>query len=203
MRIQDVYNIIAPDFDRTRHTMWPCVSKLYTSHIKNTDYVLDVGCGNGKNIMHDNALCYELCDLSSSFVSIVKNRYPSSGVALAYSTSLPYRTNTFDLVMSVAVLHHLQTPTKRIDMMNELIRVCSSGGIVFITVWAYEQKKKYGTQDAMIPWKHRDTSTVYYRYYHLFDRDEFFTFVSSFSKVEPIQIYYENDNWIAVLKKTS
>ena len=58
-----------------------------------------------------------------------------------------------DYVISIAVLHHFSTEQNRIGALRELQRIVRVGGSVVMTVWAFEQeKKKYDTQDVMIPW---------------------------------------------------
>jgi len=49
---------------------------------------------------------------------------------------MPFRANTFDGLVCVAVLHHLATKRRRIAAFRELTRILSPGGRLFITVWA-------------------------------------------------------------------
>lgn len=51
------------------------------------------------------------------------------------------------------MLHHFSNEENRVWALRELQRVVRVGGQVVMTVWAFEQeKKKYDTQDVMIPW---------------------------------------------------
>lgn len=53
---------------------------------------------------------------------------------------LPYASNRFDAVLSIAVLHHITTPSRRIHMLTELLRVLRPGGKALVTVWATHQE---------------------------------------------------------------
>ena len=53
---------------------------------------------------------------------------------------LPYASNRFDAVLSIAVLHHITTPSRRIHMLTELLRMLRPGGKALVTVWATHQE---------------------------------------------------------------
>lgn len=55
---------------------------------------------------------------------------------------LPFRDETFDAVLSVAVIHHFATTDRRVAAIKELTRVMRIGGKVLITVWAMEQRHR-------------------------------------------------------------
>ncbi|KAK6115751.1 hypothetical protein DH2020_008020 [Rehmannia glutinosa] len=63
-------------------------------------------------------------------------------VLVADAVNLPYRTGYGDAAISIAVLHHLSTESRRKGAVEELIRVVKPGGLVLITVWAREQEDK-------------------------------------------------------------
>ncbi|XP_041457114.1 uncharacterized protein LOC121409278 [Lytechinus variegatus] len=66
---------------------------------------------------------------------------------------LPYRSNCFDAVISIAVVHHFATVERRIQAIQELARICRPGGLVMIYVWALEQKQRqFDAQDVLVPW---------------------------------------------------
>ena len=61
-------------------------------------------------------------------------------IAVADGMCLPYASNRFDAVLSIAVLHHITTPSRRIHMLTELLRVLRPGGKALVTVWATHQE---------------------------------------------------------------
>lgn len=67
---------------------------------------------------------------------------------------LPFRDESFDAVLSVAVVHHFATTERRVGAIRELARILRIGGRVIITVWALEQKqRRFESQDVLIPWQ--------------------------------------------------
>src|SRR5690242_13050124 len=94
-------------------------------------------------------------DRSASLVSICNNR--GHECMISDGTTLPYRSNSFDVVISIAVVHHFSTVERRKQALQELLRVTKPGGKVLVYVWAYEQKDKHGMQryqeqDVFVPW---------------------------------------------------
>jgi SAM-dependent methyltransferase len=60
------------------------------------------------------------------------------------------------LVHSLAVIHHFATTERRVGAIRELARILRIGGRVIITVWAFEQKNRFGhfeSQDVLVPWQ--------------------------------------------------
>lgn len=132
-----VYDAIAPHFSSTRYAKWPKVSDFLNS-LAPGSLVLDAGCGNGK-YLGLNPDCYFIgCDISEPLVKICMDR--GHEVLIADAVNLPYRTGYSDAAISIAVLHHLSTESRRRKAVDELIRIVKKGGLVLITVWAREQE---------------------------------------------------------------
>jgi tRNA (uracil-5-)-methyltransferase TRM9 len=85
---------------------------------------------------------------------------------VADNLSLPHPPGTFDFAISIAVIHHLSTPTRRVDAVKAVLEILrqpsrselEDGGRALIYVWALEQKdSRRGwdeghEQDVMVPW---------------------------------------------------
>ena len=70
---------------------------------------------------------------------------------------LPVRSNLFDSVISIAVVHHFSTKTLRLNAIAEMHRILRVGGRLLIYVWAYEQENKvFKTQDVFVAWHLQD-----------------------------------------------
>ncbi len=54
---------------------------------------------------------------------------------------IPFRSSAFDIVISIAVLHHLSTVAHRRHAVKELVRVVKVGGKGLVYAWAQEQSK--------------------------------------------------------------
>ncbi len=171
--VKNVYDIIAEDFDRTRGYYWPGVKNFIKTLEKSPEKIfLDLGCGNGRYTpLLDNMTIYSL-DNSENLLKIVKSKYPHVTTILADVVNTGLSDNMFDYVISIAVIHHLVSETRRIQMINEIYRVLKPGGIAMISAWAtttpttkFTRLEKPG--DYLIPWAHK-----YNRFYHLFEFDE-------------------------------
>jgi len=67
------------------------------------------------------------------------------------------RSNVFDSVISIAVIHHFSTKTLRVAALSEIHRILKVGGRMLVYVWAYEQENKvFKTQDVYVAWHLQD-----------------------------------------------
>ena len=209
--VYTTYNSISRQFDNSRFCMWPEVTKFLDS-IKSGSLIADVGCGNGKYLDYRVKDCIVFAyDISEELLKISKNK---RNITINYTQgtilNLPYRDNLFDAIIHIAVLHHISTNERRLLALRELIRTCSIGGRICISVWADEQIKKdkwkqcnmtNSNTDYMIPFDKRN-GEVKMRYYHLFTEHDFRELLNELNKeVEVERFVYDKENWIAILKK--
>ncbi len=84
-------------------------------------------------------------------------------MAVADGMQLPYASQRFDAVLSIAVLHHITTPARRIHMLKELLRILRPAGKALVTVWATDQedmKKLAKWQPINRPGSHAEDATT-------------------------------------------
>lgn len=82
-------------------------------------------------------------------------------MAICDNLELPFRDESFDAVLSLAVIHHFATTERRVSAIRELARVLRIGGRIIITVWALEQKsRRFESQDVLIPWQSPKTKNI-------------------------------------------
>lgn len=199
---KEIYNIIADEFDLYRVTVWPCVSK-FLSNFNSKDLLLDIGCGNGKNIIGNKHLNFKGIDFSEKLVSICKTK--NMDVVEASMTSIPYDDNMFDGFIAVASYHHLDNDNDRMKTLNEMYRILKPGSRGLIVVWAMEQgiktKFKFTKEDEMVLWKSR-SGNIYERYYHIYKKHDL---VNEIQRLEPrFKIVYEGweeGNWYVYVEK--
>jgi ubiquinone/menaquinone biosynthesis C-methylase UbiE len=86
---------------------------------------LDVGCGNAPT--GDVNIDLPVSELHRGGVRLAANRVPNFVYASTYA--LPFRDNSFDEVLSVHLLEHLETPLKA---LKEMVRV--SRNLVMVVV---------------------------------------------------------------------
>ena len=157
--------------------------------------ILDVGCGNGKylSVRKDDCIIHA-CDTCDNLINIAKEHNPHANIIKANGLDLPYESDTFDIVISIAVLHHLSTYEKQQKFISEILRVLKPDGKFYITVWELSAIKpkwvSIGINDYMVPWYNKRTNKTLMRYYHIFTYDEFQLLNKS------AKITYELDNLI-------
>ncbi len=203
-RVYDAYCTISDDFSSTRYSVWNCV-KNFLDPIPNLSSLLEIGCGNGKNLLYRKDLVPMGTDFVPNMVSICHKR--GLQCLQANALSLPFRDNSFDYTMSIAVFHHLSTDERRKQALEEMVRVTKPSGRGLLAVWAYEQENegkktavshKIEKGDNLIRWHGKgnmsDVSKAH-RYYYFYDKETFLDYI----KVPNIQynnIYWESGNWI-------
>lgn len=91
---------------------------------KKVESILDVGCGEGftLNRLRENKIgsSWEGIEYSDIAIELGKKTYPETKITKGSIYELPYKDNSFDLVLSTEVLEHLEDPQKG---LKELIRV--------------------------------------------------------------------------------
>ena len=197
IQVKNFYNNYYKHFDITRVRIWKSVRE-FVSYMKKGSKVLDVGCGNGKNIiyMNENGINAEGVDFSDKLVGICQDK--GLTVKEGDMRELPFEDNVFDNVICIAALHHLQDECDRIKAIEEMIRVCKDDAEILVTVWSVEQDEsssfkhrnfKYG--DNYVPWEETR------RYYFIYDEEHIREFLKGYNVKE---LKWERGNWYFVLK---
>ena len=144
---QETWDTIAKSFDKTRNKPWKqCTDFINT--LKETDKVVDLGCGNGRHLI----LCAVHCkqafglDISKELLNIAKNKLverKQKNVIFFHSdaTAIPIKNDTVDAVLYIASLHNIQGREKRIQSLKELKRILKIDGSALISVWSRLQDK--------------------------------------------------------------
>ena len=207
--IIDTYNKIAIEFSRTRYYIWAGVKEFLDS-LQPKSTLADIGCGNGKNMLYRKDLETIGVDLCEGFIQICKEK--GLKVIMGSITDIPLESNSIDNVISIAVVHHLNSVELRIKAISELLRIVKPGGFVMISVWSFEQdissKRQFTSQDEMVPFKLRNGS-IEYRYYHLYKKLELDEEVKEVKKISEFSdfkysitsSFEEKNNYIVIIKK--
>ena len=91
---------------------------------KKVDSILDVGCGEGFTLNrlkeHGIGKRLEGIEYLKDAIELGKKTYPHVKITEGSIYDLPYKDNSFDLVLCTEVLEHLDNPSKALE---ELIRV--------------------------------------------------------------------------------
>jgi alkylated DNA repair protein alkB family protein 8 len=117
-------------------------------------FVADVGCGNGKYLGLNPRISMIGSDISERLVAICRRR--GYEVLSADCLALPYTDERFDYAINIAVLHHISTVPRRIQVFKELLRIVKPGGRILLTAWAKEQegdsRRVFNSGDVFVPW---------------------------------------------------
>jgi len=191
-RVVETYEAIAEGFSGTRRSPWSEVLRFLGD--VSSKLVLDVGCGSGRHVVElaKRSSVVVGVDLSKRLLKIANSRVKRLGLShramliVSDALFLPFRRASFDVVVCIAVVHHIPTKGLRRKAVNEMAEVMRSGGLCLITAWYRWQRRlllsvikgsltrlrgsTFEFGDAYVPWRSRNA--VYKRFYHLFTLKE-------------------------------
>lgn len=118
-------------------TLRPLVDVLRKAHMgEDPVTVLESGCGEGVNFKHLQQLgftdssSYTFTGIDPSPEAVAEARKHDVDARVGDGLSLPFANESFDVVFSRDVLHHLVSDRERKRFHEEMIRVTKSGGSV-------------------------------------------------------------------------
>ena len=169
--VYDVYQEIAEHFHVTRVNKWTWVED-YLNKLKPNSLVLDLGCGNGRNMNHDNIrfIGVDNCD---NFVKICNDK--GLNVINSNITKVNMENEKVDSIICIAVFHHLSTFENRVKALSEMKRLLKPGGKILLSVWSinqpYKTRRKFNSYgNNIVLWN--SYGKVYERYYYIFKINE-------------------------------
>ncbi len=163
--VKEQYSIIASDFSKTRYKKWNCVNN-FLSNINKTDKILELGCGNGKNIydIKDQSIGVDICP---EFCKICRDK----GITVIESNVLDvdFSEESFDYILCIAVIHHIKEEDDKIKLLNIINNILKTNGKALITGWT--------TQEPTRNLVHGDNIVKFgknERYYYIFQQYELY-----------------------------
>ncbi|MEK6952244.1 MAG: class I SAM-dependent methyltransferase [Nanoarchaeota archaeon] len=173
MNQKQIWNKIALQWHNFRQKPTEEVIWFLNKYCKNKGKVIDIGCGNARNIIPFAKLnfeCYGI-DFSEEMLKNAKDLANKNKIKinleLANIIKIPYPNNSFDYCLHLASLHHLNTKEEQFKSLQETYRVLKKEGLVLLTVWNKLQLKfLLKPKDTYVSWK--INNKVYKRYYYLF-----------------------------------
>ncbi|KAH9385193.1 tRNA (uracil-5-)-methyltransferase TRM9 [Nematocida major] len=212
------YEDSSKEFSATRYKMWPTVEYFYAKYVGSSDTILDAGCGNGRNILYPERTF--ALDYSKGLLGIAREK--SSGIAYArhdLGDPLPVRARSFDVCISIAVIHHLSTDERRSQSVRYMVDALKEGGHCLIYVWSESPESKpskfvsiknidspeiekicnVSANDVFVGWKKTNNLN---RYYHLFRAGELEEILSH-CPVEILESGKDHGNYFAICRKLS
>ncbi|XP_045763065.1 alkylated DNA repair protein alkB homolog 8 [Maniola jurtina] len=143
LHVHQVYEQIAGHFSSTRHKPWPKVVEFLQSAPAGA-IVLDLGAGNGKNVLKRNDILQLAGERSWGLLQECKSYMAGAGRADCVRLDLlrtPLRDACADRVICIAVIHHFSNQARRLEAISTIARLLRPGGRALITVWAKDQTK--------------------------------------------------------------
>lgn len=104
---------------------------------------LDVGCGTGALAQRLAESGYRMSgvDPSQGMLDVLAERAPDVSAVRGSGTDLPFENDSFELVLSVATMHHIADPEAIRATLAEMVRVTRPGGQVL--VWDHNPRNPY------------------------------------------------------------
>lgn len=146
-KVKELYDQVAHEYDEvfaghvTRHYLEKRLA-MVRRLLPSRGHLLDVGCGTGALATTLVARGYTVsgADVSPGMLRKARDRGLAAAVA-SFSTALPFADHTFDLALTVATFHHLDTPLRVALTVLEMARVVRPGG--FVLVWDHNPLNPY------------------------------------------------------------
>ena len=162
LQMASFYDSHATAFSKSRFRIWPCVKKFLDILPPNSK-VLDIGCGNGKNMTYRTDIQMYGLEKSQALCNIcaAKGLKVVQGDAL----KLPFEDNSFDAIIMIAVIHHIH-PEQHKQVLQEIKRVLKPSGKCLITNWSVEQpedaRRQFQTGLNWVIWKGKEGTPLPY-----------------------------------------
>lgn len=178
-KVQLDYNRIAMEFSNKRRGLTPDILE-FEKYISKHNRVLDFGCGNGRafELVSRSGADYIGVDNSSDLIEQAKNIYPDAKFKFMENLD-DFPDNSFDIILSLAVVHHIPSKDLRAKLLSDLRRVLKPGGKLILTAWdLWSVKDNYkpliggDENDILYDFKNSTGKVLAQRYIHVFSEEE-------------------------------
>ncbi len=128
--------------------------------------VLDVGCGSGRHSLHAAAAGARVValDLGDSIDVARRNLPPSVQTVQADAEALPFEPGSFDLVMSIGVLHHVPDTERA---LRSIARFAKPGGHVHVYLYWVPERRWHRAMLRLVGGLRRVTVRLPHRVLHV------------------------------------
>jgi len=189
--VADSYQLTADHFSSTRSKVAASDFIWAASQIKEDDYILDAGCGNGRllDYINNTADQYLGLDQSLSLVEIARKLHPNYIFKQLDLTSLDIPSQKFSLIFCSAVLSHIPDRKTRIQVLQNFLKSSRPDARLIISFWKMNGKYKnkvyinffkkiigqykFPVKELVFPWKDNKGKNICLRYYHYFTKSSF------------------------------
>lgn len=142
-------------FAATRGQYWD-VMKIVSEACPADATIIDVGAGNGRLLSQlPSGIHYIGIEPSSSlrhFGELASASHPSAAWRNGALPTLPATNGEADLVVCLAVLHHVPGHAAQIDSIKELSRILKPGGLCILTAWNFRSAHMFSWTRFLAAW---------------------------------------------------
>ncbi len=144
---EETFDRIAEEYDESlpAHVVEHYLDKRvrFLTHLSGPGRGLDVGCGTGVLAQRLAAAGYEMVGLdpSEGMLEVLAEHAPDVRAVRGSGTELPFEDGSFDLVFTVAALHHIAEATAVRETLAEMVRVTRPGGR--LVIWDHNPRNPY------------------------------------------------------------
>lgn len=136
--------------------------------------LLDIGCGNCRNLIQLKNLELYAIDFSSIMLKQAEKFCKKNNLKVNLKKSdmkkIPFNDNFFDYCLCLASLHHANKEDAN-KTLKEIYRILKKDGQCLISVWNKYPRFIFRKKETFISWKKKDK--IYQRYYYLYNYFEF------------------------------
>jgi len=186
------YDTIGSEFDSSRQYFWDGWDALLESFpkIKNSNSILDLGCGNGRFYQFWKEKVGEInyigIDNNSVLLEKAQKNFSDATFRNSDVLDFPILNKKFDLIVAFGVMHHLPSYDLRVEFLQYCKKNLNTEGLVCISIWKFmdddHEKNKIvpiedinlsnldlEENDYFLSWKKGKTA---YRYCHYVSEEE-------------------------------
>jgi ubiquinone/menaquinone biosynthesis C-methylase UbiE len=110
------------------------LDQILKDRIKQSDKILDAGCGSGRNLIYFANNNFDIYGIDSDKVKIesLQKQYNATNFKIAKLEKIPFDDAKFDYIICNAVLHFAKNTVHFFNQFTELLRVLKPNGTIFI-----------------------------------------------------------------------
>jgi alkylated DNA repair protein alkB family protein 8 len=199
--VKRFYETNAHCFSNTRYKAWDTFEE-FVKTLDTKSKIIELGCGNGKNLIYlqkqgfndltgvDNCeellkICRDSCIGETKFINF----------DVCDENFTTHITNNYDVVICIAVLHHIPSQQRRETLIKNIRNISHSNTKILLTVWKATGKNN---SSELIEFKNPITNTKSKRYIHSFTEKELIELISPYLTID--KIYESCDNFYVEMR---
>lgn len=182
--IRHTWDILADSWTNLRVRPWEEIVEF--SKTVNKGSVLDIGCGNCRNLvpfLKKRIGCIGM-DFSKGMIKqaklFLKRKDLKTNLIIGDFRNIPFKSESITTIVCNAVLHDIYLKEERTRSLRELRRISKNNCKILLSVWKRYQKRfiwllirsffSGNYADIWVDWNYHDK--VYKRFYHLYTKKE-------------------------------